>query len=37
VKYTNTEPVHNAGLDMLQVGGTYSYHFAVKFEVKREC
>ena len=33
----NTNSVQDAKLDMLKGGGTYSYHFAVKVEVKREC
>ena len=37
MKYMNTKSVQNAELDMLKGGGTYSYHFAVKVEVKRKC
>jgi len=37
VKYVNTKSVQNAELVMLKGGGTYSYHFAVKVELKREC
>jgi len=33
----NTNYVQNAELDILKGGGTYSYQFAVNFEVKREC